>query len=153
LEWEQAANAVKIPDEEVLEARAAESDKGFEAPFHQHLTAEGQAEVYKYVLEKRRKQAQQDERSSLPNEAGENADVKDSVSAEKAGTSDDTGSDRVSFVSAVESASSSRKDKKKRRTQRHLEAKGDGFVVSTPEQHPMRLQNAVILKAPPKSLG
>ena len=51
LEREQAVSEAQRPDEEVIEAREAESDRGFPAPFNQDLTAEEQAEFYKYVLE------------------------------------------------------------------------------------------------------
>jgi hypothetical protein len=74
------------------------------------LSAEEQTEVFKYVLEERRMQAQQDEHPPLQNETEGEAGVEDSAAAAGVGTSDDTCSDSASFVSAVESVPGSRKN-------------------------------------------
>jgi hypothetical protein len=149
---EQAANAAKLTDEEVLEARAAGSDTGVEAQLREHLSAEEQADVFRYVLERRRRREQEIEHPPPQVETGEEAGVEDPASVVETGSSEDTCSDRMSFVSAVESAPSSRKDKK-RRTQRYRGAQGEDFVPLPQEQHIKRLQNAVILKVHPNSLG
>ena len=65
--------------------------------------------------------------------ADEEAEVEDSSSVLEIGSSVGTGSDKVSFVSAVESAPRSRKEKKKQRTLLHRSAKGDDFVELPPE--------------------
>jgi hypothetical protein len=155
LEREQAASAAQRPDEDVIESRAAESDKGFPAPFNQHLTAEEQADIYMYVLDKRRQQALEEEQEAVPvpceTEVSVYAD--DAASSERASNSDETGSDRASFVTAVEGPASSRADRKKLRTRRYLQARSEsGFVMLPAPQHKMRQQNAVMLGVPVDSL-
>jgi hypothetical protein len=91
------------------------------------LTAEEQAEVQLYVMEKRRKEAQRDEPLLQSVEAEGGLCVGDAASSESGGTSDDAGSDWQSVVSAAvsvaESSASSRSERKKQRTEQFLKAK------------------------------
>jgi hypothetical protein len=117
--------------------------------------AEEQADVYMYVLEKRRQQALGEDQEAAPLlcEAEGSVYADDAASSERAGNSDDTGSDKASFVTAVEGPASSRADGKKLRTRRHLQARSEsGFVMLPAPQHKMRRQNAVMLRVPVDSL-
>ena len=130
----EAASQALRPDEEVIEARERESDVGFPAPLNQGLTAEEQTAFYKVVLEMMRRKAQEDDRDLAPavSEPEGSASAGDAMSSERAEVSDETGSDKASFVIAMagslsskaggqEASSSSRlidsrKERKKQRT-------------------------------------
>jgi hypothetical protein len=142
---QQATQAAALPDEEVLKARDAESDKGIEAPSREELSAEEQTELLRVMMERRKQRDRQIARSPTNLAAGE-LGGEDSSSARGAGSSDDACSDAMSFVTAAGSAVQSRQEKKRQREQRHRQAKGSDYVTLSPEMHAKRLQAAALLK-------
>jgi hypothetical protein len=172
LERTEAAEQALRPDEEILEARDKESDVGFPSPLNQGLTAEEQTELFKILLEKRKQKASAGAQDPSPvaSEPEGSASAGDAMSSERAGVSDDTSSDKMSFVTATAGSLSlkagdpevlqgpkpvgSRKDRKKQRTAHHLQQRvGEGMVMVTPAENHMRKQIAVVLQVPGRSLG
>ena len=170
MERAEAANQALRPDEEILEAREKESDRGFPAPLNQDLTAEEQAEFYRLVLEKRRQQIREDlDPSPNASEPEGSASVGDAMSSERACALDESGSDRMSFVTAMAGSASSvadrpaasagskqvgsRKERKKQRTAQHVQEKASkGYSVLSPVVHKMRKQSALMLRVPVSTL-
>jgi len=141
---EQATQAAALPDEEVLKARDAESDKGIEAPSREELSAEEQTELLRVMMERRKQRDRQIARPPANLAAGE-LGGEDSSSARGAGSSDDACSDALSFVTAAGSAVPSRQERKRQREQRHRQAKGSDYVTLSPGMHAKRLQTAALL--------
>ena len=99
----EATKQALRPDEEILEARDKESDVGFPSPLNQGLTAEEQTELFKILLERRKQKSFEEAQDPSPaaSEPEGSASAGDAMSSERAGASDDTGSDKMSFVTAL----------------------------------------------------
>ena len=153
MEREAAASQAMRPDEEILESRDEESDRGFPAPLNQDLTAEEQAMFYKLVLEKRKSQIR--EEPDLYPSASElegSGSAGDAMSSERAEVLEDSGSDKMSFVTAMAGSASSvadrpvaaagpervgsRKERTKQRTAQHVEEQSKrGYSILPPVVH------------------
>ena len=108
LERAQAADKAQRPDEEIIGAREEESDRGFPAPLNQE-----QAEYYRLVLERRKRQTQEEDQDLVPaaSEPEGSVSAGDAMSSERAGALDETSSDKASFVTGVAGSVSSRADR------------------------------------------
>ena len=93
MERAEAVEKARRPDEEIIEARDEESDRGFPAPLKQGLTAEEKAEYYRLVMERRKRQTQEEDQDLAPaaSEPEGSASAGDAMSSERAGA--ETGSD------------------------------------------------------------